>query len=702
MLHRVLRVLVLVALTMALPLPTSAQAASASPVEELIAQCPPAEDVAAFNADLTITFEGVDPSGDTRVCHASDGSADLTRWQERTYQALRVMKVIRFSRALPWTSQNLYDWFVSSIQGIRFRGDITGSFCCEPANVINIQAAPNSTALATNRWIDPASSVGLDDLLALLVHEARHNNGKPHTCVGTTGDQTEDQTIDELGAWGVEYYLELWEGLYSGAFLTSPDIYPSYYRDHHLLTSESTYLSRICDVPDADLALAIGAPSPNPAVRGQNVSYTFTATNSGPDTASDVFIYSPVPVGTTFVGATTSQGSCTADAGGPIACTLGSIASGAAAAANVTLLVDPSSTVTPITNKESPTALGAWVTGPDRDTVPANNSASFSTPVTDQPPVLGPLDHITVSPATTSVSAGTPVTYAVTGYDTAGHSLGPVSDATLAIAPDGVCTGLTCTATIAGAHTVTATATADAVTVTAAAALTVTAGPPSAVLGISGDGQSVRAGQTFSQPLEVRVVDAYSNPVDAAPVTFTIASGATFTGGGTTMTAATAADGTATSATIVAGATTGPITVAATTGTAAPTNFTLTIAESTTTRADLAVTLTAPTSVTTGTAFAVTLRITNNGPSAATKTLGAINIPRGMTVTNTGGGTQIKGAVVFKAGTLTSGRTVTYTVQMKAARSLRGTTVTFYGGGLSATRDPALSNNKARATVHVS
>lgn len=128
MLHRALRILVLVALTMALPLPTSAQAASASPVEDLIAQCPPSADVAAFNADLTITFEGVDPSGTTLVCHASDGSADLTRWQERAYQALRVMKVIRFSHALPWTAQNLYDWFVASIDGIRFRSDITLSF----------------------------------------------------------------------------------------------------------------------------------------------------------------------------------------------------------------------------------------------------------------------------------------------------------------------------------------------------------------------------------------------------------------------------------------------------------------------------------------------------------------------------------------------------------------------------------------------
>jgi uncharacterized repeat protein (TIGR01451 family) len=375
MLHRLLGLSVLGAITLALALPLPSAQASVSPVEDLIAQCPSSGDVAAINADLTITFEGVDPSGGTLVCHASDGSVDLTRFQERAYQALRVMKMIHFSSALPWTSQSLYDWFVGSIDGIRFRSDITFSFCCDPASVINVLAASNSAALFTNRWMDPTAPIGLHDLLALLVHEARHNNGKPHTC------GNDDQTVDELGAWGVEYYLELWEGLYSGAFLTSPDVYLSYYRDEHLLTSESLYLPRICSLPNSDLSLAIGAPSPSPAVRGENVAYTLTAANAGPDTASNVFVYSPVPVGTRFVGASTSQGSCSAEAGGPIACSFGSIASGLSATANVTLLVDSSSTITPITHKESPTAFGARVTGPYHDPNLANNSASFSTTV---------------------------------------------------------------------------------------------------------------------------------------------------------------------------------------------------------------------------------------------------------------------------------------------------------------------------------
>jgi uncharacterized repeat protein (TIGR01451 family) len=362
--------------TLAGSAPSSA-AGSASPVEDLISACPSSGEIASLNADLAISFEA-DPTAGTLVCHAADGSADLTRFQERVYQALRVMKAMQFSSALPWTSQSLYDWFVATLHGIRFRNDITFSFCCDPANVIDIIAAPNSAALFTNRWMDPTAPLGLHDLVALLVHEARHNNGLPHTC------GSNDQTIGELGAWGTEYYLELWEALYSGAFLTAPDPYPSYYRDQHLLTAESVYLPRICTRPNADLSLAITAPTV--AVRGSTVSYTFTATNLGPDPAGAVFVSSPVPAGTRFVGASAGQGSCSAASGGPIACAFGPIAAGGSAQATVVLRVDASGTVPVLTNKEAAAALGAWVTGPVNDANHLNNAATFSTPVVEPDP----------------------------------------------------------------------------------------------------------------------------------------------------------------------------------------------------------------------------------------------------------------------------------------------------------------------------
>jgi uncharacterized repeat protein (TIGR01451 family) len=349
--------------------------ASASPVEDLIGGCPSSAELAAIGADLSIAFES-DPTAGTLVCRAADGSVDLTRFEERAYQALRVAKAIRFSRSLPWTSEDLYTWLAATIDGIRFRADIANSFCCDPLNVINVLASSNSAALFTNRWMAAEAPIGLDDVVALVVHEARHNNGKPHTC-----NSVDDQTVGELGAWGVEYYLELWEALYTGTFLTSPDVYPSYYRDQHLLKSESTYLPRICVRPTADLSLKIKTPRRNLARVGGKVSYTFTVANAGPDAAGDVYAYSPMPIGTELIKATASQGSCTAAAGGPIACAVGRLPAGATTTVRIVVRVNAPSTQTTITNKESAAAFGARVTGPVRDEVTANNSAFFSTPI---------------------------------------------------------------------------------------------------------------------------------------------------------------------------------------------------------------------------------------------------------------------------------------------------------------------------------
>jgi hypothetical protein len=58
-------------------------------------------------------------------------------------------------------------------------------------------------------------------LAALFIHEARHNEGYGHTC--TTGPRAgqNDNTIAELGAWGVEYYFTLWLGTH-----TDPHVVP--------------------------------------------------------------------------------------------------------------------------------------------------------------------------------------------------------------------------------------------------------------------------------------------------------------------------------------------------------------------------------------------------------------------------------------------------------------------------------------------
>ncbi len=86
----------------------------------------------------------------------------------------------------------------------------------------------------------------------------------------------------------------------------------------------------------------------------------------------------------------------------------------------------------------------------------------------------GPLDHIVVTPDGASIAAGTSQTFVVEGFDSNCNSLGNLaSQATLTISPNGSCTGATCTATVAGPHTVTAVVEGK----TDSAALTVTPGP---------------------------------------------------------------------------------------------------------------------------------------------------------------------------------------------------------------------------------
>jgi hypothetical protein len=77
--------------------------------------------------------------------------------------------------------------------------------------VINIVASGTPGGMA-------AEDTGLPIIpLAVLVHEARHIEAGPHTC------SSSDNTIAELGASGVQYYLMLWLGEHSTDILSQAD-----------------------------------------------------------------------------------------------------------------------------------------------------------------------------------------------------------------------------------------------------------------------------------------------------------------------------------------------------------------------------------------------------------------------------------------------------------------------------------------------
>jgi hypothetical protein len=188
-----------------------------APVDRMLLECPTAAQIASIDADISITFESDPTASQGLACTNADGSKDFTHFQRRIYNILLAMKELEFDEPLPWTDKQLYEWFVDAIDGMRFRSDIEYSACCDPTGIINIQTN-NLVANEMDRWIDPATNNGLVHIMILFIHEARHNEGFGHTC--TEGN---DNTLEEMGAWSVQYYIEIWLADHAtGDFLLNP------------------------------------------------------------------------------------------------------------------------------------------------------------------------------------------------------------------------------------------------------------------------------------------------------------------------------------------------------------------------------------------------------------------------------------------------------------------------------------------------
>ncbi|MFL5926676.1 MAG: carbohydrate binding domain-containing protein, partial [Gaiellaceae bacterium] len=134
----------------------------------------------------------------------------------------------------------------------------------------------------------------------------------------------------------------------------------------------------------------------------------------------------------------------------------------------------------------------------------------------------GPLDHLALTPAPATVAAGAAQAYSVQGRDAYDNSLGDRTAATtFTIAPDGSCTGSSCTATLAGPHTVTG----SSGSATGTASLQVTAGAAIARIVIAPAAATIAAGAT--QVYSAQGYDAANNPIGdvTAATGFSIADG---------------------------------------------------------------------------------------------------------------------------------------------------------------------------------
>ena len=353
------------ALVLALPSAGSnARTASDSPVEDIVAACPSAADIAAIDARLTITFEG-DPTAGTDVC-------GTTQLRANVYRTLLVMQHVNLARPLPWTSSQLWDWFTHAITGIRLRSDIGTSFCCDPANTIDIQTSTLLAAHAT-RWVDPGRG-GLASLLLVFTHEARHNEGLLHTCASGTNDET----WDEFGGWGAQYGLELWLGLYGDSFFDAPAPLPaSQYRDGDLGDAQAN-MTRFCSLGDSDLS-ASSSVVPQTVAPGGVITVTTTVTSPGA-AAGHVYLADPVAAGTSLISATPSSGSCLTVTPTRVSCDLGALAAGGSTSVALRLRVT-SGPGTITTGHSGFYPYGPYAVGTVHDPSLANNEATWGAKV---------------------------------------------------------------------------------------------------------------------------------------------------------------------------------------------------------------------------------------------------------------------------------------------------------------------------------
>jgi uncharacterized repeat protein (TIGR01451 family) len=136
--------------------------------------------------------------------------------------------------------------------------------------------------------------------------------------------------------------------------------------------------------PTADLSLTKRA-SPEPVPSGQNITYTLTVTNNGPNDATGVTLVDTFAPSSSAQSFTASQGSCTG--GTPSAtCNLGTITSGSTA--TVTFVVLPPPGPGSITNS-------ATVSANEFDPNPANNTATATSTLLAPPVTVS----VTTSPA---------------------------------------------------------------------------------------------------------------------------------------------------------------------------------------------------------------------------------------------------------------------------------------------------------------
>jgi uncharacterized repeat protein (TIGR01451 family) len=498
--------------------------------------------------------------------------------------------------------------------------------------------------------------------------------------------------------------------------------------------------SATATVTVSSVDVSIDKSGPATALQGEDISYTLTVTNSGPDAATDVQLIDTLPAGTTFVSLTRDSGPAASCTFPPAACTIPILGNGQTGVFTLVVHVDQTGTLT----------NSVTVTTESFESDPSNNSDSVETTVSADADLA-----VTKSGPATAV-AGTNVTYALTltnngPSDAANVALSdPIPAGTTFVSitqtsgPTFSCnnTALCTIASLDGGDTATFnlvvavspgstgsvvnTATASSTTpdsipannsdtettpLTTSADLAVTKdGPLSAVagsnitytIGVNNIGPSTAVSVTLTDIV----------PAGTTFVSFNQLTGPAFTCDNTVnCTIATLAP--ATPATFeltvsVPANATAPVANTATVGSATtdpvPTNNTDTVTTTIGATADLVVTKSGPSSANAGTDITYTLGIANNGPSDATNVALSDPIPAGTTFVSlnqlTGPTFACDNTVNCTIATLVAGASATFSLTLHVNPNATGP-ISNTATGSSTTADPTPANSSSTTATAV-